>query len=111
MKRARRYHRFEAVTVRAAARLAAMVATRRLAPWEFECYMRELAATERGAEAGAHRGLRRLALRRAGGARPLRLERGERGQRSGFARERQRIPGRLAILRGAAPARETAVAP
>jgi hypothetical protein len=59
------FHRFRPVTVRAAARLAAMAALGRITPEETAYYMRALAASEAGAGPGAHRGLLRVARRRA----------------------------------------------
>jgi hypothetical protein len=60
-----RYHRFDPITIRAAARLVHMGRTGRLSEWEVRYYIRELTAMVPQAAPRASRALRRLAERRA----------------------------------------------
>jgi hypothetical protein len=63
MTRRDRYHRFDPVTIRAAARVVSLGRAGHLAGWEVDYYLRELAAMEPGAGARAFRRLRRMARR------------------------------------------------
>jgi hypothetical protein len=64
----RRYERFEAITVRAAARVLRLQQCGVVAAHEAEFYLRELAAMDAHAGRGAHRSLLRAAQRQAPGA-------------------------------------------
>lgn len=65
MEQNHRFHRFRPVTVRAAARLAAMSTAGRFSPEELEYYFQALALSEPCARPGAGRALGRLARRRS----------------------------------------------
>ena len=79
-----RRHRFEPLTVRAAARIVDLASAGSLPHWDARAYVQHLASTDRYAGYEASRALHRLARRRAahghtGVRRPFRLERGNAG--------------------------------
>jgi hypothetical protein len=79
-----RRHRFEPLTVRAAARIVDLAFTGSLAQWDARAYVQHLASTDRFAGGESSRALYRLARRRAahghtGVRRPFRLQRRTQG--------------------------------
>jgi hypothetical protein len=75
-----RRHRFEPLTVRAAARIVDLASTGSLPHWDARAYVQHLASTDRYAGGESSRALYRLARRRAahghtGVRRPFRLDR------------------------------------
>ena len=63
MSNTSRFHRFQPITVRAAARLMTMASRGQLAECEVEHYLKAMVATEPNARPGAHKRLKSLARR------------------------------------------------